>query len=190
MAWQLNHLLQTGSIEHWMTTGKTTLLMKSKEKGAVPSNYRPITCLSTTFKLMTAIIAEAIQDHLERNGLIPEEQKGNRRKSRGTKDQLLIDKMILRNAKRRKTNLHVAWIDYKKAFDSLPHSWIAKSLEILGVSSNIRQFLKTAMTSWNTLLTVNGQILRQVNIRRGIFLIISYNFMYAMQLLFSHNLTV
>ena len=169
MAWQLNQLLQTGIIEDWMTTGKTTLLMKSKEKGAVPSNYRPITCLPTTFKLMTVIIAEAIQNHLEQNGLIPEEQKGNRRKSRGTKDQLLIDKMILRNAKRRKTNLHVAWIDYKKAFDSLPHSWITKSLEMLGVSSNIRQFLKTAMSSWNTLLTVNGQILGQVNIRRGIF---------------------
>ena len=152
-----------------MTTGKTTLLIKNKEKGAVPSNYRPITCLPTTFKLMTAIIAEVIQNYLEQNGLIPEEQKGNRRKSRGTKDQLLIDNMIPRNAKRRKTNLHVAWIDYKKAFVSLPHSWITKSLEMLGVSSNIRQFLKTAMSSWNTLLTVNGQILGQVNIRRGIF---------------------
>ena len=169
IAWQLNQLLQTGTIEDWMTTGKTTLLIKNKEKGAVPSNYLPITCLPTTFKLMTVIIAEAIQNYLEQNGLIPEEQKGNRRKSRGTKDQLLIDKMILRNTKRRKTNLHVAWIDYKKAFDSLPHSWITKSLEMLGVSSNIRQFLKTAMSSWNTLLTVNGQILGQVNIRRGIF---------------------
>ena len=46
---------------------------------------------------------------------------------------------------------------------------ITKSLEMLGVSSNIGQFLKTAMSSWNTLLTVNGQILGQVNIRRGIF---------------------
>ena len=55
-------------------------------------------------------------NHLENNGLIPDEQKGNRRKSRGTKDQLLIDKMILRNAKRRKTNLHVAWIDLQKSF--------------------------------------------------------------------------
>ena len=169
MANQLNHLLQTGTIEDWMTTGKTTLLMKNKEKGTVPSNYRPITCLPTTFKLMTAIIAESMQDHLENNGLIPDEQKGNRRKSRGTKDQLLIDKMVLRNAKRRKTNLHVAWIDYKKAFDSLPHSWIAKSLQILGISNNIRQFLNTAMNSWNTLLTVNGQILGQVHIQRGIF---------------------
>ena len=134
----------------------------------MPSNYRPITCLPTTFKLMTAIIAEAIQNHLEQNSLIPEERKGNRRKSRGTKDQLLIDKMMLRNAKRRKTNLHVALIDCKKAFESLPHSWITKSLEMLGVR-NIRQFLKTAMSSWNTLLTFNGQILGQVNIRRGIF---------------------
>ena len=52
-------------------------------------------------------------NHLENNGLNPDEQKGNRRKSRGTKDQFLIDKMILRNAKlkRRKPNLQVAWID-------------------------------------------------------------------------------
>ena len=74
----------------------------------MPNNYRPITCLPTTFKLMTAIIAESMLSHLENNGLIPDEQKSNCKKSRGSKDQLLIDKMILRNAKRRKTNLHVA----------------------------------------------------------------------------------
>ena len=83
-----------------MTTEKTTLLLKNKEKGTIPSNYRPITCLPTTFKLMTAILAESMLNYLENNGLIPEKHKGNRRKSIGTKDQLLIDKMILRNAKR------------------------------------------------------------------------------------------
>ena len=81
-----------------MITGKTTLLMKNKEKGTIPKNYRPITCLLTAFKLMTAIITESMLNHLKNNGLIPDEQKGNRRKSRGTKDQLLIHKMILRNA--------------------------------------------------------------------------------------------
>ena len=164
----INYCKQAPLMTGWQQE-KKTLLIKNKEKGAVPSNYWPITCLPTTFKLMTAIIAESIQNYLEQNSLIPEEQKGIRRKSRGTKDQLLIDQMILRNAKRRKTNLHVTWIDYKKAFDSLPHSWITKSLEMLGISSNIRQLLKAAMSSWNTLLTVNGQILGQVNIRRGIF---------------------
>ena len=66
---------------------------------------------------MTAIIAESMLNHIEINGgHIPDEQKGNRRKSRGINDQFLIDKMILRNAKRRKTILLVAWIDYKKSF--------------------------------------------------------------------------
>ena len=99
----------------------------------------------------------------------PEEQKGNRRNSRGTKDQLLIEKMILRNFRPRKTNLHVAWNDHKKAFYSLPHSWIAKCLEIVGVSGNIRQFLRVAMASWKTVPAVNGQVLDYVNISRGIF---------------------
>ena len=101
--------------------------MKNKKAEAIPSNYRHITCLCTTFKLMT----DAIQNYLYKYYLIIEEQKGNRRHSRGTKHQLLIDKMILRNSRRRKTNLHVTWIDYKKAFDSLPHSWIEKCLEIV-----------------------------------------------------------
>ena len=74
-----------------------TLLIKNGEKGTIPTNYRPITCLPTIFKLMTAIIAESMLNHLEKNGIIPDEKRGNRRKSRGTKDQLLIDKMILRN---------------------------------------------------------------------------------------------
>ena len=103
IAKQLNHLLQIGTIEDWMTTGKTTLLMKNREKSTIPNNYRPITCLPTTFKLMTEIIAESMLNYLENNGLIPDEQKGNRRKSRGTKDQLLIDKMECQKTKNKST---------------------------------------------------------------------------------------
>ena len=136
--------------------------MKNKKVGVIPSNYRPITCLCTTFKLMTAIIASTIH-HLYKYYIIPEEQKGNRRNSWCTKDQQLIDKMRLRNSRRCKTNLHVAWIDYKKAFDSRPHNWIVKCLEIDGVSGSIRQFLRVAMVSWKTLLTVNGQVLDYIH---------------------------
>ena len=90
---------------------------------------------------MTAIIAEAIQDYMEENEQIPWEKKVNHWNSRGTNDQLLIDKKILRNSRRRKFNVRVAWIDCKKAYNSLPHSWITRCLVILDISSNIRQFL-------------------------------------------------
>jgi len=50
--------------------------------------------------LMTGVIAEVMYRQLE--GILPEEQKGCRRKSRGTKDQLLlIDEAILKDCKRR-----------------------------------------------------------------------------------------
>ena len=55
------------------------------------------------------------------------------------------------------------------SFRLVTHSWIAKSLQMLGISNNIRQFLKAAMNWWNTLLTVNSQILGQVRIKREIF---------------------
>ena len=40
----------------------------------------------------------------------------------------MINNAVLENSKKRKKNLSTACIDYKKAFDSVPHSWILKCL--------------------------------------------------------------
>ena len=144
--------------------------MKNKDIGPkVVTNYRPITCLSTTWKLLTSIISNAICDHLSHKGLLPWEQKGCKRKSRGTKDQLLIDKMIRKYAKRKQRNLRMNWIDYKKAYDSVPHSWILKSMGLVGVATNITLFMEKAVKMWNTTLTINGETIGEVKIKRGIF---------------------
>ena len=42
--------------------------------------------------------------------------------SRGSKHQLLIDQSVAKDAQSRRTNLAMSWIDYKKAYDSVPHS--------------------------------------------------------------------
>lgn len=34
--------------------------------------------------------------------------------------QLFVDKLIIKNCKRRKTTLGIVWIDYKKVFDMVP----------------------------------------------------------------------
>ena len=47
-------------------------------------------------------------EFIEKNNIFPEEQKGCNRKSRGTKDQLFIDKAVLKDCKVRKTNLGMA----------------------------------------------------------------------------------
>ena len=45
---------------------------------------------------MTGMLAEKIYSHLEREDVLPSEQKGCPNGSHGTKDQLLIDKVVLK----------------------------------------------------------------------------------------------
>ena len=47
----------------------------------------------------------------------------------------------------------MAWIDYKKAYDMVPHSWILEWLELVQVSDNILKFVKRSMANWQTKLT-------------------------------------
>ena len=70
---------------------------------------------------MTGIIANSVYEYLEVYNLIPVEQKGCRRNIRGTKDQVLIDKMVLNDCNKRHTNLGMVWNDYKKDY-MIPHS--------------------------------------------------------------------
>ena len=129
----------------WMTSGRTVLCIKDSKKGNAADNFRPISCLPVMWKLMTGIIAEHIYEHLEENGLLPEEQKGCRKQSRGTKDQLLIDKAILKDCKKRHTNLAMAWVDYRKAYDLVPHSWIIECLEMFGIARNVKELINSSM---------------------------------------------
>ena len=117
-----------------------------------PKNCRPITCLSTTYKLLTSVQTDKTYSHLEQNILFPLEQKGCRRRSYGCKDQLMINKLILENCKKRKRNLSCAWIDYRKTFDSVSHEWIIKSLELFKASPRVFGFLKHNIKNWKTQL--------------------------------------
>ena len=60
-------------------------------------------------------------------------------------------------------------MDYKKAYDVAPHYWILESLEFAQVSDNILEFVKKSMANWQTELTLRGESLAKVNIRREIF---------------------
>ena len=116
---------------------------------------------------MTGTIVESICNFREVDGKLPVKQKGCRRKSRGTKDQSLIDKMILHDCRKRHTNLVMAWVGYKKVY-MVPHSWILESFELVQ-ASDILEFVKRLMANWQTELTSCGEGLEKVIIMRGIF---------------------
>ncbi|KAF2890371.1 hypothetical protein ILUMI_15802 [Ignelater luminosus] len=71
-----------------------------------PAQYRPIACLPTMYKLLTAIIKQKITE--------AREQKGCCQGAKECKEQLIIDSVITEQALHRKRNRQVAYIDYKK----------------------------------------------------------------------------
>ena len=67
-----------------------------------------------------------------------------------------------------KKNSAMAWIDYKKAYDMVPYSWIKECLEMFGVAENIKTLLVDSMEKWRVMLCARSSEL-EVNIKLGIF---------------------
>ena len=86
--------------------------------------------------------------------------------------------MILKKVKSRKKNLAMGWIDYRKAYDMLPHSWIIECLVNLGINGKVQNLLKESMKKWKVELTCGKQELGEVNIKRGIFQGMPYHHYY------------
>ena len=103
IAEHLNNIWNREELPEWLTFGRTILCFKDQSKGNAVDNFRPISYLPLLWKLMTVAIAKVMYKHLE--GIPSEEQTGCRRRNRGTRDQLLIDKAILKDCKRRHANL-------------------------------------------------------------------------------------
>lgn len=167
-----NDLSATLNIPSWFAEGRTVLLPKAT-KTENPKNYRPITCLNTSYKILTSILANRISQHATTNKLIPPEQKGCSAKSRGCKDHLLLSKSLTEECRKLKKTLIIAWMDYLKAFDSIPHSWLQKACELAGVDQPTIALLKALMDTWKIkmyLYTPTGQIVTDhIKIKRGIY---------------------
>ena len=99
--------------------------------------------------------------HINANKIIPNEQKVNASNTYGTADHLIINKMVISNVKLKHRNISTASIDYKKAFEYVPHCWIIDTLKIHKFDSITTNFLRKIMNNWRTSLYLNhedGQI--------------------------------
>ena len=65
------------------------------------------------------------------------------------------------------------YIDYRKYYDSVPHSWLLTVIEIYKRHPKIVTFLQASMENWSTKLKVNTPnktiITNSIKIQRGIF---------------------
>jgi hypothetical protein len=89
-----------------------------------------------------------MQNYADYKNQMPKEQKGCCRGSRGCKDQLQKFKAILQGCKSMRKAFCMAWTDYQKVLDSVPLSWITKSLVLIEVNNKMISFTRKTLNYW------------------------------------------
>ena len=115
-----NLILTSGCFPEQWAIGRIVSIHK-KGDALDPANYRGITITSCLGKLFTNILNFRLCKFLEDNSLIREEQIGFRKGHRTT-DHMFILKCIMDKYKKKRKQLYMCFIDFKKAYDSVWHA--------------------------------------------------------------------
>ncbi len=136
------------------------------------SLYRPIACLNTAYKAYTGTLAIMLTQHVEAKRILPAEQKALRKGRRGCLDALVVDAAVAGETKLRRRDLSMGWVDYKKAFDMVPHPWLKQVLKAIRTPREVRKPIGRLIPLWKTIITVStdeGLRTIPINLKRGVF---------------------
>ena len=106
-----------------------------------PDNYRGISLLSILSKVFTGVLNQRLNKWVEENDILTEAQAGFR-KGRSTTDHIftlsaLIEKQFSKNSK-----LYVAFIDFKKAYDTINRSVLYSILANSGIQGKMLNIIR------------------------------------------------
>ena len=145
-------VLQKQLPKYWKT-GKVTCLHK---KGSTSNcdNYRPITLLSVASKILERVILTQLNFHNNNHNLTNDHQWGFRT-GRSTESILLHMTEKWHKALDEGKVVGVLFIDFKKAFDCVPHKVLLKKLHASGISGSMFQILDDYLRDRNQYTVVN-----------------------------------
>ncbi len=143
-----------------------TVLIPKPDTPPTPAGFRPITLLSVEYKLYTHILNSCLIKWLLDNNALPEAQNGGL-PDRGCDTCLWAILTMLKEVKDTNHPIHLIFIDFSKAFDSVEHWALQKIMEHLKagkLGENIIELLRGSSTS----LKINGVISQEkINLNRG-----------------------
>ena len=130
-----------------------TLVHKSGDKSLL-SNYRPISLLWIISKVLECIIYNRLSKFILEQNLISISQFGFRKHHSTTQQLLCLDrvhKSLNINAQR-----DVIYLDFRKAFDSIPHNKLLLKLWNIGITGNACHWIKEYLTGRLQRVNING----------------------------------
>jgi hypothetical protein len=150
-----NTSLETGEVP---TVWKEAFITAHPKKGRKqePLNYRPISLTSIVCKVLESIIRSRIVDHMDTHHLLSPNQFGFV-KGRSTTLQLTLLLDELTSQLENGLSVDVCYMDFQKAFDSVPHRRLIKKTQSLGIDDPLLKWIKSFLTGRTQTVVVSGE---------------------------------
>ena len=150
-----NWCMKTGN---WPWTHSEVCFIRKPDKSSYmdPGSYRPITISSYIGKLLEKVLEKRLRKFYDLPDILDETQEGfcpNRSTSRYL--YKLVSK--LNEAKRKKLQAVILFIDFSKAFDSVWVKGLIVKLHRSGVSGNFLQLLNSFLSHRSISIKLNGR---------------------------------
>ena len=141
---------------------------KPRTGPCIPDDFRGIALTSVVYKAMCTVIKERVVKVAEEKGLMSEEQCGFR-KGRGCRDQLLT-LMLLGKMKMtaKKRGMFGAFIDLKKAYDTIDQAKIWTHLQSMGLGGRLITLMEAAYKDVKCEVRVGGAMSEAFEVRAGL----------------------
>jgi len=143
-----------------------TPLHKSGPRSLV-SNYRPVSLTSTIVKIMESILKDNILSHILDNELVSPFQFGFL-PGRSCLTQLLNTMDHFTKALDGGYCVDVIYLDFRKAFDSVPHKRLLCKLASFGIQGNILKWIENFLSDRKQQVVLNGHVSRSTSVISGV----------------------
>jgi exonuclease III len=153
------------SIPQQLKEGILVTLPKPNKDPLEVANRRPITLLNLDYKLYSKILNNRLKQFLPH--LISKYQTGFV-KGRFIIDNIITLDMILDHLNKCQSEAIITFIDFEKAFDSLDHDAIFRTLQFIGLPTSFINTIKDMLSNTNVCIHINHSLTKPIAIQRGV----------------------
>ena len=132
-----------------------------------PGNYRPVSLTCICCKILEHIIYSSITKHLQHHEVLCDNQHGFCQK-RSCESQLITTINDLAKCLNEKGQCDVLLLDFRKAFDKVPHARLLRKLDHYGIHGALLSRLKCFLTNRSQYVTLDNQRSHSTTVASGV----------------------
>ena len=160
----LNFAYESGNLSLSQKLGIIILLPKPNKDKKLLSNWRPISLLNHIYKILSGALAERIKPMLP--NIIHNDQKGFVR-GRFMGECIRNTYDVIEYAKNNNKVGLLLLIDFEKAFDSISHSFIIKSLRFFGFGFSFIKWINLLLNDTSSCINHCGNVTDRFSVGRS-----------------------